>query len=932
MVAKSSPDWLPAGWAVQFRVQKTGRKIEFYTNLETGKNFFSKDDVMRHIKMASTNGGNPQPTTLHNQHHSEKIPSQLVVNTTEYPEWLPKGWKVEVRTRKTGVHVGKEYKCYIDPSTECSFYSKPEVFRYLKTVKRKSCKSRNLKTVNHKRCMIKKKTVAPLQSANKVDVEKHNVEDLPSGWTKEIKVKRVANRLRRDPYYTDPVSGYVFRSKNAVMHYLETGEISRHAFKPKNKCTNELTLINDESHEITPSSATKRQKFKHPVTRQQHYEDKGSSEISGLELPETESSNLQDKRVPTESGVAVALTADVVQEKHLPEDIVEECPRTMEDCPPIRSSQPKPEVADIHEGKRSLLKVEHSATDPGKIILAGNEPVLTPAADTLNENNSLKIVMEKGNVRTTQTGSRKSKSKEKLNLPRRSSKRLAGLEPEQVANSVSSEQALQVVRKCSKSDGSQDAVLASDADQQVGAASEVVVAHHTSTDIKSTSHEEALNKGRMPLDDQMVPKEQQQKLESERMDSEKPEPEFSLLFGSDPCLEFAFKTLTGELPIADTVDNEPILKPAADVLQKENSLESEMEKSCSRNTRVNKSKKNKEIKLPHRSSKRLAGVEPELLPNSMSSERALRNATGRSSKSKAIQAVNSADEASQLPEAGPETKFANYPCTTTIDTSIPEQSSNKSENFLEDQAIPQEKSQKFETEKAAIENPEAQFSFPFMDSWSDPCLDFAFKTLTGAIPIEDDLFQGYFQEKIETSHNHRDSLALPDFGSPSFFQSDILPQFDAPEQSISGQQLPMNSSFLPSGNVGMSNCNGVASSQQLSMNPSFLPSGNVSMSNCNGVASSQQLSMNPSFLPSGNVSMSNCNGVASSHQLSMNPSFLPAGNVSLSNCSGAGSGQQLSMNSPFLPAGNVSLSNCGGVDSQKPCLGDSKDYRGKVKS
>ncbi|BFG31679.1 hypothetical protein CerSpe_179520 [Prunus speciosa] len=436
----------------------------------------------------------------------------------------------------------------------------------------------------------------------------------------------------------------------------------------------------------------------------------------------------------------------------------------------------------------------------------------------------------------------------------------------------------------------------------------------------------------MPLDDQMVPKEQQQKLESGRMDSEKPEPEFSLLFGSDPCLEFAFKTLTGELPIADTVDNEPILKPAADVLQKENSLESEMEKSCNRNTRVNKSKKNKELKLPHRSSKRLAGVEPELLPNFMSSERALRNATGRSSKSKAIQAVNSADEASQLPEAGPETKFANYPCTTTIDTSIPEQSSNKSENFLEDQAIPQEKPQKFETEKAAIENPEAQFSFPFMDSWSDPCLDFAFKTLTGAIPIEDDLFQGYFQEKIETSHNHRDSLALPDFGSPSFFQSDILPQFDTPEQSISGQQLPVNSSFLPSGNVGMSNCNGVASSQQLSMNPSFLPSGNMSMSNCKGVASSQQLSMNPSFLPSGNVSMSNCNGVASSHQSSMNPSFLPAGNVSLSNCSGAGSGQQLSMNSPFLPAGNVSLSNCGGVDSQKPCLGGSKDYHGKVKS
>lgn len=45
---------------------------------------------------------------------------QLVVNTTEYPEWLPKGWKVEVRTRKTGVHVGKEYKvsfvCFLNNS------------------------------------------------------------------------------------------------------------------------------------------------------------------------------------------------------------------------------------------------------------------------------------------------------------------------------------------------------------------------------------------------------------------------------------------------------------------------------------------------------------------------------------------------------------------------------------------------------------------------------------------------------------------------------------------------------------------------------------------------------------------------------------------------------------------------------------------------
>lgn len=33
-------------------------------------------------------------------------------------------------------------------------------------------------------------------------------------------------------YYTDPVGGYVFRSKKAVLRYLETGEIARSAFLP----------------------------------------------------------------------------------------------------------------------------------------------------------------------------------------------------------------------------------------------------------------------------------------------------------------------------------------------------------------------------------------------------------------------------------------------------------------------------------------------------------------------------------------------------------------------------------------------------------------------------------------------------------------------------------------------------------------------------
>lgn len=36
-----------------------------------------------------------------------------------------------------------------------------------------------------------------------------------------------------------------------------------------------------------------------------------------------------------------------------------------------------------------------------------------------------------------------------------------------------------------------------------------------------------------------------------------------------------------------------------------------------------------------------------------------------------------------------------------------------------------------------------------MDTWSDACLEFAFKTLTGAMPVEENIaIQGRFQEPL----------------------------------------------------------------------------------------------------------------------------------------------------------------------------------------
>uniref|UniRef100_A0A9I9CLZ9 Uncharacterized protein n=1 Tax=Cucumis melo TaxID=3656 RepID=A0A9I9CLZ9_CUCME len=119
--------------------------------------------------------------------------------------------------------------------------------------------------------------------------------------------------------------------------------------------------------------------------------------------------------------------------------------------------------------------------------------------------------------------------------------------------------------------------------------------------------------------------------------------------------------------------------------------------------------------------------------------------------------------------------------------------------------------------QSSVKN-EIPLSFPFGDSWADPCLDFAFKTLTGAIPIDDSLeIQSFFEERLESSRSQKDSSpALPDFGSPNLFQNDISSHFDGPEKSATGQHLSLDPQ-LTLGNVSLPSCSGFTSQQQSSV-------------------------------------------------------------------------------------------------------------------
>lgn len=121
-----------------------------------------------------------------------------------------------------------------------------------------------------------------------------DVEGLPPGWIKKIKV-RSFDRSKKDPvwniiflllneklhfvyfhrwdsdssnyvcwstiwntyltwfewslllqFYIDPVNGYVFRSKKDVMRYLKTGDINQCAYRPKKMRSNDQDLTSDE--------------------------------------------------------------------------------------------------------------------------------------------------------------------------------------------------------------------------------------------------------------------------------------------------------------------------------------------------------------------------------------------------------------------------------------------------------------------------------------------------------------------------------------------------------------------------------------------------------------------------------------------------------------------------------------------------------------
>ncbi|KAH0462174.1 hypothetical protein IEQ34_009749 [Dendrobium chrysotoxum] len=100
----SPPEWLPNGWTVEVRNTRRG-KYRCYRSPVSGCTFQSKEEVLHHLSGVKHGDGASRRASCSND--SKK---QLVEEMKESLEWLPSGWILENRTRRSGKSTGKKYK------------------------------------------------------------------------------------------------------------------------------------------------------------------------------------------------------------------------------------------------------------------------------------------------------------------------------------------------------------------------------------------------------------------------------------------------------------------------------------------------------------------------------------------------------------------------------------------------------------------------------------------------------------------------------------------------------------------------------------------------------------------------------------------------------------------------------------------------------
>ncbi|XP_037483249.1 uncharacterized protein LOC119362154 isoform X2 [Triticum dicoccoides] len=205
---KEAPFWLPDGWIINVRHGDGGSTYRYYTSPVSEYTFSTEMEALEY---------------LFSEMDERILESEACAEDNEFHKmhsWLPDGWVVEVRA---GTMRDKMYKFYVHLPTGMRFFSKEDVLRYVNEGKISECDVKGL--------------CDTISEDNILAQVEFNPDGLPKGWVKELVFRKCNDGIRKDPYYTDPVSHLLFRTLKSVISYLQTGVISRHAYLPRRSVT-----------------------------------------------------------------------------------------------------------------------------------------------------------------------------------------------------------------------------------------------------------------------------------------------------------------------------------------------------------------------------------------------------------------------------------------------------------------------------------------------------------------------------------------------------------------------------------------------------------------------------------------------------------------------------------------------------------------------
>ncbi|KAL3498796.1 hypothetical protein ACH5RR_041528 [Cinchona calisaya] len=757
MASGMSPDELPPGWKEHIKVSN-GRKNKYFTNDEMGLKFYTKKQVIEFVSTKDVCQGTSHSVSEHDQNGtcSKSEASPVVVERNESLEWLPRGWIIESRNRKKGPYAGAIYKTYIEPSTGYKFYSKPQVIKYLESV-------------NCNVASGEQKKEASRSNSSKQDIPEHCESIKGKSHISGEEENDMGNPSLEIVCCKD--SGDTSSKQDVPQHWESMKDKGIVSAKEENgmgkPSLNIVPCVMYKSNEL-PTGWIKEIRARKSRGQDTYYIDP----ISGYEF-------LSKKDVfrYLETG---DISCCVMKPKKSKRSVL----KLIED-----------DVSKISRDTSSKQDApEHCESMKDQSIISGNgesgmgKPSLDIVPCVVDKSNVLdelppgwikEIRARKSHGQDTYyidpvSGYEFRSKKDVLRYLKTGDIGHCAIKPKKSNSSV-----LKFVE--GDVSDSAPAVLHKQKKQPEAERSKETEGNNISVDAKvatltlDPSEDKKVRLELIRLD--KLADSSQQKTEGSKIDVK--------VDDDGAVSSIATAILNGQKQPEDVLDTDTQIH-------------------------LKKSKKRKPPSMPIRSSKRLLGQGPDMLPKLGSSERASQAAGRKPVETEAytLSSLGQNAAANGLPQ-----QLNTKPVVPFLGTEM----QNSIENPSRDQGVGEQAVGQV-NERRDEENPrcqDSQFWYPFGDSLADPCYEFAFKTLTGEIPLEDSLaFSGCCQPQIETSCTQGDvSFGMLEIDTtPVLFQNDVPLHFDSLQQNTSTNQLPTNLA-IPSGNINLPSCSSFGSQQ-----------------------------------------------------------------------------------------------------------------------